>query len=89
MLRSTLLVVVVLAGVAVAAPGFTGTDALPPGDAPPATPAQVSLPVQCLSERNVGACVTCCKEASGLPGNLCSRFCRVPVPPPPDGEPVP
>ena len=89
MLRSTLLVSVVLAGFAIAAPGFTGTDVLPSRDTPPATPAQVIVPVQCLSERNVGACVTCCKEASGLPANLCSRFCRIPIPPPPDGEPQP
>ncbi len=89
MLRSTLLISVVLAGVAFAAPGFTGTEALPRGDAPPATPAQVVDPSQCLSERNLGACVNCCKDVTGLPGNLCSHFCqnRVPPTPPPDPQP--
>jgi hypothetical protein len=89
MLRSTLLVSVVLAGVAFAAPGFTGTEALPPSDAPPIAPAQVVLPEQCLTERNLGACVNCCKDATGLPGNVCSHYCRARVPPPPDGEPQP
>jgi hypothetical protein len=88
MLRSTILVSIALAALAIAAPGFTGTEALPPGDAPPATPAQVIVPVQCLSEPNHGACVNCCKAASDLPTYACARFCRNNVPPPP-GEPQP
>jgi hypothetical protein len=43
----------------------------------------VEPPVHCLLAKNVGTCVTCCMEATGAPGNLCSTFCRVPVPPPP------
>ncbi len=85
MLRSTLLVSIASIGLVMAAPGFTGTEALPPSAPPPAAPADVA---QCHSERNLGACVTCCME-EGLPGNLCSRFCRTPIPPPPDGEPQP
>jgi hypothetical protein len=88
MLRSTILVSIALAALAIAAPGFTGTDALLPSDAPPATPAQGSGPEQCLSERNHGACVTCCKEVTGLSGPFCGRYCHSDVPPPP-GEPQP
>jgi hypothetical protein len=90
MLRSTLLISIALAALAIAAPGFTGTEALLPGDAPPATPAQVGDPTQCLSEPNHGACVDCCKKASDVPTHLCARFCRKSnVPPPPPGEPQP
>jgi hypothetical protein len=43
---------------------------------------------QCLGERNHGTCVNCCKALVDLPGNVCSRFCRIVVPPPPE-EPKP
>jgi hypothetical protein len=88
MLRSTLLVSVVLAGLLIAAPGFTGTEALPPSDATPATPAQVAPPTQCLLERNLGACVNCCKAATNVPTHFCARFCKAEIPPLP-GEPQP
>jgi hypothetical protein len=47
-------------------------------------------PDQCLSSSNRGACVDCCKQASGLGGQFCGRFCHANVPPPPSpGEPQP
>jgi len=47
-------------------------------------------PTQCLSSRNRGECNNCCKEASGLGGQFCGRYCHANVPPPvsPD-EPQP
>jgi hypothetical protein len=59
------------------------------------TSASVELPAddvpnQCLSSANRGACVDCCKLASGLGGQFCGRFCHANVPPPPSpGEPQP
>src|SRR5262245_4384638 len=58
----------------------------------------VSLPTQCLSEKNQGACVDCCKTATDCSANgtasfscnACSHFCKAVVPPPPGGsEPLP
>ena len=46
------------------------------------------LPTECLAERNQGACVNCCKALVDLPGNVCSHFCKIIVPPPPE-EPKP
>jgi len=43
-------------------------------------------PDQCLSSDNRGACVACCKEATGLTGKFCGRFCQANVPPPPSPE---
>ncbi len=47
-------------------------------------------PTQCLSSRNRGECNNCCKDASGLGGQFCGRYCHANVPPPvsPD-EPQP
>jgi hypothetical protein len=67
------------------------------GAAPPAGASQsgvastqvVDLPVQCLLEKNVGACVTCCLQAAGddIPAQVCAHFCRFPPPPPPEPQP--
>lgn len=47
-------------------------------------------PTQCLSSVNRGACNNCCKEATGLGGQFCGRYCHANVPPPPsDSEPQP
>lgn len=47
-------------------------------------------PTQCLSSENRGACVNCCKDASGLGGQFCGRYCHANVPPPVSPEePVP
>jgi hypothetical protein len=47
-------------------------------------------PDQCLSSANRGACVDCCKAATGLTGKYCGQFCHANVPPPPSpGEPQP
>jgi len=47
-------------------------------------------PSQCLSSANRGACVNCCKDATGLTGQFCGHYCHANVPPPPSpGEPVP
>jgi len=47
-------------------------------------------PDQCLSSENRGTCVSCCKEATGLTGQYCGRFCHANVPPPPSpDEPQP
>ena len=47
-------------------------------------------PTQCLSSENRGACVNCCKEASGLGGQFCGHYCHANVPPPVSPEePVP
>ncbi len=47
-------------------------------------------PTECLSSANRGACVNCCKSASGLGGQYCGHFCHANVAPPPSpGEPVP
>jgi len=43
-------------------------------------------PDQCLSSDNRGACVACCKEATGLTGQFCGHFCHANVPPPPSPE---
>ena len=82
---TTLAILLVLAATTVLADG-AGAPAGAPTDR--WRPAETELPVQCLSERNHGACVNCCKELSGLPGNVCSHFCSFRVPPPP-GEPQP
>jgi hypothetical protein len=54
------------------------------------SPADIQTPpVQCLLTPNHGACVECCKAATGcggdgpFPCNLCARFCGANVPPPP------
>jgi hypothetical protein len=51
-------------------------------------PADSGVPTECLGERNHGACVKCCKALVDLPGNACSHFCNIVVPPPPE-EPQP
>jgi hypothetical protein len=56
---------------------------------PPGTTQAFELPVQCLLEKNVGSCVTCCMEASDAPAWACSHFCKAPPPPLPGGEPQP
>ena len=83
---TTVAVLLALAATTVLADGAV------PAAAPPVnpSPADVVPPLQCLLlERNHGACVNCCKELSGLPGNVCSHFCSIPVPPPPPPEPQP
>jgi hypothetical protein len=40
-------------------------------------------PDQCLNLDNRGACVDCCKTATGLSGQYCGRFCHANVVPPP------
>ena len=48
------------------------------------------VPNQCLTSSNRGSCVDCCKEATGLGGQFCGRFCHANVPPPVSpGEPQP
>jgi len=61
----------------------TGGAAQPPGASRSgaASTQVVDVPVACLFEKNVGACVTCCKEATDAPAWACSRFCRTPPPP--------
>ena len=39
-------------------------------------------PNQCLSSVDRGTCVNCCKDATGLTGKYCGRFCHSNVPPP-------
>ena len=39
-------------------------------------------PNQCLSSVDRGTCVNCCKDATGLTGKFCGRFCHANVPPP-------
>lgn len=47
-------------------------------------------PNQCLNSDNRGACVDCCKTATGLSGQYCSRFCHAnAVPPPSPKDPQP
>lgn len=47
-------------------------------------------PTQCLSSADRGTCVNCCKEATGLTGKFCGRYCHANVPPPAsDEEPQP
>jgi len=47
-------------------------------------------PDQCLRSDNRGACVNCCKDATGLTGQYCGHFCHANVPPPPSpDEPQP
>jgi len=47
-------------------------------------------PSQCLSSANRGACNNCCKDATGLTGQFCGRYCHANVPPPPSpDEPQP
>lgn len=63
------------------------------------TPADLSLPNQCLSSVDRGHCVDCCIAAVGpLPdsgggtrtaGKECSKFCAANVPPVSSGEPTP
>jgi len=80
-----------LALVAVAVLILSGTAPLPPGVAVGAISAADGVfPQMCLfNSANHGACVNCCKTLSDLPASVCSRFCRMPIPPPPDGEPQP
>ena len=67
---------------------------VPGGAAPPpaaflSVAAATELPSECLLVRNLGACVTCCKEASDAPANVCSHFCRTVPPPVPGPDPQP
>ncbi|HET8946088.1 MAG TPA: hypothetical protein VFQ07_03830 [Candidatus Polarisedimenticolia bacterium] len=59
-------------------------------------PPQVDTVTQCLLERNHGACVECCKAATGcgeppapFACNACAHFCQNNVPPPPEPQPEP
>jgi hypothetical protein len=61
-------------------------------------PSPVEPPTQCLSEKNLGQCVDCCKDAVhcsangsfALSCNVCARFCQNNVPPlPSDSAPLP
>ena len=45
--------------------------------APPENP-----PSHCLTSVERGTCVNCCKDASGLTGKFCGRYCHANVPPP-------
>ena len=67
----------------------TGGAAPPPGASwSVAASTQVDdWPYACLLEKNHGACVNCCMEASGLPGHVCSRFCKTIPPPLPEPQP--
>lgn len=47
----------------------------------PVSPPNADLSV-CLSERNHGHCVNCCKDL-GSPANACAHFCRDVEPPSP------
>lgn len=68
----------------------SGGAAQPPGTSVSSAPTpQADLPSECLLERNFGACVTCCIEAYGVPGNVCSHFCKNVPPPLPGPEPQP
>ncbi len=77
--------------VAVAVFAFSGTAPVPPGVAVDAALADDPVfPQQCrFATPNHGACVNCCKTLSDLPTSVCSRYCRMPIPPPPEGEPQP
>ena len=47
-------------------------------------------PTQCLSSVDRGTCVNCCKDATGLTGKFCGRYCHANVAPPAsDEEPQP
>lgn len=47
-------------------------------------------PTQCLSSVDRGTCVNCCKDATGLTGKFCGRYCHANVSPPAsDEEPQP
>ena len=82
-------------GLLVVASGIvTGGAAQRPGVSPSgATPTpMVDVPYACLAEKNIGACVTCCNEATGaeVPNWICARFCKIvrfPPPPPPEPQP--
>jgi hypothetical protein len=53
-------------------------------------PSEDEGPTQCLTSADRGTCVNCCKDASGLTGKFCGRFCHANVPPPVSpGEPQP
>ena len=43
-------------------------------------------PTECLSSADRGACVNCCKDATGLTGKFCGRYCQSNVAPPPSPE---
>jgi len=72
--------------------GVIGTQAVASGIS-----IETGLPNNCLSSRNRGQCVECCKAATlcGPPPaafdcNMCSKFCKNNVPPTPsDEEPAP
>ena len=69
----------------------TGPAAQPPGASVSvaASPQAIELPAQCLLERNLGACVTCCLQESDAPANVCAHFCKNVPPPLPGPEPQP
>jgi hypothetical protein len=67
---------------------MTGAAAPQPGTSPlsVASTQEVDVPDDCIFERNLGACITCCMEAVDAPANVCAHFCltvRFPPPPPP------
>lgn len=43
-------------------------------------------PTQCLSSVDRGTCVNCCKDATGLTGKFCGKYCHANVAPPPSPE---
>lgn len=47
---------------------------------------ETAPPTQCLSSVDRGTCVNCCKDATGLTGKFCGRFCHANVAPPPSPE---
>ena len=90
-LSRTILVLLVVAASAI----VTGGAAQPPGTSRSGAAlaqAQVvsELPTQCLLEKNIGSCVTCCLAAAiDVPPQACAHFCRLPPPPLPGPEPQP
>ena len=88
-------------GIAVAKPANPGAAMSPArvGSLVASIPASMSIdgkvtqdegPTQCLSSVDRGTCVNCCKDATGLTGKFCGRYCHANVPPPAsDEEPQP
>ena len=90
MMNRTLSTTVLGLLVLVASGMVTGGAAQPPAASSSGVDlSQVADVAVCLAERNHGACVDCCKEATGLPGNICTHFCKAVVPPPPEPQPEP
>jgi hypothetical protein len=86
--RSRIILGLLVVAASAIAPGGA---AQPPGTCPTGAilPQAVDLPTQCLLEKNIGQCMTCCMEAVDVPAYVCAHFCRNPPPPPPGAEPQP